>query len=642
MVNKIHYKERHFLPRTAFVVAVFIGSLLFLSNINSDEQQQQQPSSLNHHLRSSRSLLQSDDPAEYTDTVGDDDDRSALGAQGGDGESEQCKAENSTGDMFPPDAFTLDQQQHGAIILHIIGILYMFYALALVCDEFFVPSLEVIIEKLGVSPDVAGATFMAAGGSAPELFTSVIGVFIAKNDVGIGTIVGSAVFNILFVIAACAFAAKEALSLTAWPLIRDVFFYAISLALLVGFFLDNEITWYEALLLFLWYFAYVGFMKFNEPAEDKLRALFKLPEVNREGMERGNPLRSTVYRKGLFHLMNETINPGIITKRTSEKDGLAHEMTPLKSEGIMIGHQQAATGINALKSTLQEGEEAVPPVMQENGKEMEEVSEQPPPKVNNPAAALEGGDTASSTAVNNTALNVEATENGTNNGDASNVEKPDNEEKEEEGEDPIDMTFPAKDGWKAILVYIISFPIMGPLFITLPDTKNEKKKKYFYITFIGSILWIAAYSYLMVWWATVTGKCFEIPDVVMGLTFLAAGTSVPDLITSVLVAKQGKGDMAVSSSVGSNIFDVTVGLPVPWLLWTLANYPCNFGVNSGGVGCSIGLLFLMLVLVFLSIVFFNWKMTKPMGVIMGFLYIGFVVVSVSLENEWIICPLGSG
>ena len=65
--------------------------------------------------------------------------------------------------------------------------------------------------QLGVSPDVAGATFMAAGGSAPELFTSVIGVFIAKNDVGIGTIVGSAVFNILFVIAACAFAASEAL-----------------------------------------------------------------------------------------------------------------------------------------------------------------------------------------------------------------------------------------------------------------------------------------------------------------------------------------------------------------------------------------------------------------------------------------------
>jgi Ca2+/Na+ antiporter len=46
---------------------------------------------------------------------------------------------------------------------------------------------------------------------------------------------------------------------------------------------------------------------------------------------------------------------------------------------------------------------------------------------------------------------------------------------------------------------------------------------------------------------------------VMGLTVLAAGTSIPDLITSVIVARKGFGDMAVSSSVGSNIFDVTVG-----------------------------------------------------------------------------------
>jgi sodium/potassium/calcium exchanger 2 len=49
---------------------------------------------------------------------------------------------------------------------------------------------------------------------------------------------------------------------------------------------------------------------------------------------------------------------------------------------------------------------------------------------------------------------------------------------------------------------------------------------------------------------------------VMGLTFLAAGTSIPDLITSVIVARKGFGDMAVSSSVGSNIFDVTVGYVV--------------------------------------------------------------------------------
>ncbi|KAI4467423.1 sodium/potassium/calcium exchanger [Holotrichia oblita] len=102
--------------------------------------------------------------------------------------------------LFPRDLFTTEQRRSGAILLHVLGVIYMFVALAIVCDEFFVPALDVIIEKLDIQDDVAGATFMAAGGSAPELFTSVIGVFVSFDDVGIGTIVGSAVFNILFVI----------------------------------------------------------------------------------------------------------------------------------------------------------------------------------------------------------------------------------------------------------------------------------------------------------------------------------------------------------------------------------------------------------------------------------------------------------
>ena len=53
--------------------------------------------------------------------------------------------------LFPRDVFECSQLRSGAVILHIVGILYMFYALALVCDEFFVPALDVITEK--VSPN---------------------------------------------------------------------------------------------------------------------------------------------------------------------------------------------------------------------------------------------------------------------------------------------------------------------------------------------------------------------------------------------------------------------------------------------------------------------------------------------------------
>lgn len=44
---------------------------------------------------------------------------------------------------------------------------------------------------------------MAAATSAPELFVNVIGTFITEGDIGVGTIVGSAVFNILAVAACC-------------------------------------------------------------------------------------------------------------------------------------------------------------------------------------------------------------------------------------------------------------------------------------------------------------------------------------------------------------------------------------------------------------------------------------------------------
>ena len=59
-----------------------------------------------------------------------------------------CVEEGKGDALFPEDMFECDQLRSGAVILHILGILYMFYALALVCDEFFVPALDVITEKV--------------------------------------------------------------------------------------------------------------------------------------------------------------------------------------------------------------------------------------------------------------------------------------------------------------------------------------------------------------------------------------------------------------------------------------------------------------------------------------------------------------
>lgn len=146
---------------------------------------------------------------------------------------------------------------------------------------------------------------------------------------------------------------------------------------------------------------------------------------------------------------------------------------------------------------------------------------------------------------------------------ATPPKKLDENENDDEN-DFFDMSWP-KDSLGKQVAYVFLIGITGPLWLTLPDVRREGKEKWVPVTFIGSIVWIGFFrlvafsdisqlkyklSYIMVWMAEVIGALIKIPQAIMGLTFLAAGTSVPDLITSVIVAKKGFGDMAVSSSIG--------------------------------------------------------------------------------------------
>jgi hypothetical protein len=63
-------------------------------------------------------------------------------------------------------------------------VLYTFLGLAIICDDYFCESLDAISEALGLSEDVAGATFMAAGSSAPELFTALVTILITGGSEG--------------------------------------------------------------------------------------------------------------------------------------------------------------------------------------------------------------------------------------------------------------------------------------------------------------------------------------------------------------------------------------------------------------------------------------------------------------------------
>ncbi|XP_045057197.2 sodium/potassium/calcium exchanger 1 isoform X2 [Desmodus rotundus] len=676
---------------------------------------------------------------------------------------------------YPPDLFSLEERQQGWVVLHIFGMMYVFVALATVCDEYFVPALGVITDKLQISEDVAGATFMAAGGSAPELFTSLIGVFISHSNVGIGTIVGSAVFNILFVIGTCALFSREILNLTWWPLFRDVSFYILDLMMLILFFLDSLIVWWESLLLLLAYAFYVFTMKWNKKLElwmkeqlsrrpvAKVMALgdfSKLTSVLTRGSSsaslHNSTIRSTIYWLMLHSLDlgearssknkdEESLNQEAKVEPQAKAESKPEEEEPAKPPAVTVtpapapdvqGDQEEDPGgqdgaVAAAESTGEmtggggeapgggrsgqqgggepqlegegeieaegkgdnegEGELQTGDDGEVRGEETEEQEVnaghqgeaesdekgtdgegggdggngegevQAELKGNDegegelPAEGEDGKVKGDEGETEEQEVNAEhqgearSDEKGTNgegggDGDDSEDEEEEEdededeeEEEEEENEEPLSLEWPETPQKQAIYLFLL--PIVFPLWLTVPDVRRLESRKFFVITFLGSILWIAMFSYLMVWWAHQVGETIGISEEIMGLTILAAGTSIPDLITSVIVARKGLGDMAVSSSVGSNIFDITVGLPVPWLLFSLINGLQPVPVSSNGLFCAIVLLFLMLLFVISSIASCKWRMNKVLGFTMFLLYFVFLVISVMLEDRIISCPV---
>uniref|UniRef100_A0A8I3WUN2 Solute carrier family 24 member 4 n=1 Tax=Callithrix jacchus TaxID=9483 RepID=A0A8I3WUN2_CALJA len=481
---------------------------------------------------------------------------------------------------FPTDLFSNKERQHGAVLLHILGALYMFYALAIVCDDFFVPSLEKICERLHLSEDVAGATFMAAGSSTPELFASVIGVFITHGDVGVGTIVGSAVFNILCIIGVCGLFAGQVVRLTWWAVCRDSVYYTISVIVLIVFIYDEQIVWWEGLVLIILYVFYILIMKYNV----KMQAFFT---IKQKSIANGNPVNSELeavkekpqYGKSPVVMVDEIMSSSP-PKFTFPEAGLRIMITNKfgprtrlrMASRIIINERQrlinSANGVgskplqNGRHENIENGN-----VPMENPEDPQQNQEQQPPPQPQP---------------------------------------PEPEPVEAGFLSPFSMPEARGDKVK----WVFTWPLIFLLCVTIPNCSKPRWEKFFMVTFITATLWIAVFSYIMVWLVTIIGYTLGIPDVIMGITFLAAGTSVPDCMASLIVARQGLGDMAVSNTIGSNVFDILVGLGVPWGLQTMV---VNYGSTVLGIHLN------------------KWQLDRKLGVYVLVLYAIFLCFSIMIE-----------
>jgi len=228
------------------------------------------------------------------------------------------------------------------------------------------------------------------------------------------------------------------------------------------------------------------------------------------------------------------------------------------------------------------------------------------------------------------------------------------EGEEEEEELLYPWQLPSNAGIVGILWWALMLPVNFLLFLTIPDmrradpdgdgcTSTNTFRKLYPLSFVMCMAWIGAISYVVTWMITIIGVDLGIPDSVMGLSFLAVGTSIPEVFSSLIVCRQGKGSMAVSNSIGSNTFDILVCLGFPWLVKSILNgkgvgnvsshLAGDFlvPVNSEGLAYTVISLLLSLIILYVILLLSKFELTKFTALICLVIYVVFFTVSILFE-----------
>ncbi|XP_037028047.1 probable sodium/potassium/calcium exchanger CG1090 [Bradysia coprophila] len=407
-------------------------------------------------------------------------------------------------ERYPRPLIPQTWRKNGGLIVHVLVVLFTIVGLNVVCDGYFVSSIHRISEKLKLSPEDAGSTFMAVGTSIYKLLMAVIGPFFdfeGKDGVSVSSgIVGSTVFNVIL-ISACALCSGTVCYLNWRNLVRDCVFCLISIVAMFVVTINDHIAWYETVSMVLFYIVYCAVVFINTSRKRKAQAI-NSKQINQASVAISQP------------------------KVTNQ-------------ETQIIDHPSKDSGPHEILDPL---------------------------------------------------------------------------------EKPINTSLLAR------IFRAIAYPIQYVCELTIPDCRTYRNR--YALTFVMSIIWILLYSYLMVWQITIIGYTIGIPDAVMRLTFVAAGISVPKVLSSIAVIKEGYGDMVIPHALGSTIFDILICLGLKWLIQTtLIDYGGHINVLSKGLTYSTIWLISSVVLLLLSLRLNGWKLDRRIGYILLALLLVYITIA---------------
>eukprot|EP00092_Neocalanus_flemingeri_P035003 GFUD01038087.1.p1 GENE.GFUD01038087.1~~GFUD01038087.1.p1 ORF type:complete len:573 (+),score=74.19 GFUD01038087.1:326-2044(+) len=477
-----------------------------------------------------------------------------------------------------------------AIIIYIVWLLVLFIALAVSADDYFCPSIEVISKVLRLSQNIAGVTIMALGNGAPDIFSALAGIGQDRPELVFGELIGAGVF--LTTVVAGAVTVTQPFKLMERPFLRDVSFYIFAAFLAFFIFWRQEIRLVDSIGFLALYLIYIAVVLIGRYINTRNRQ--EIPYFNQEDDEVDNaenqitvPHHPTVTgNPPEIQLVPES--PSCTSVKTNFKLFLS-ALNPIDLEEwketswFWRAFQVLKSPVNVLFTLT------IPVVDKEKPRE-------------NWCQYL-----GILQCILGPVFSVFA----------------------------INVAFDAIPG-SHVQVWHITLLAGVLLALIVGFTSRSVPPRYHFLFafagFIISIVWIYIIANELVSLLKAFGVMFGLSDAILGLTVLAWGNSIGDMIADTSMAKRGSPRAGFSACFGGPLFNLLIGIGLPFTIQILQGggtaiaLVCNKMTLVLSVGLGVSLAFSFLVMPIRK-----FQATKLYGFILILIYVVFLSVCIVFE-----------
>lgn len=185
--------------------------------------------------------------------------------------------------------------------------------------------------------------------------------------------------------------------------------------------------------------------------------------------------------------------------------------------------------------------------------------------------------------------------------------------------------------WSIVLVIGFSLGLLH--YIIEKDPPETEQMPVILIAFIMSVFWISTVAGELLDCLAAVGVILELPPSLLGMTVLAWGNSVGDLVADVAVAKAGQPAMAMAGCFAGPMFNMLVGLGSALVIQTADLYPRAYELQFNlGIVIAFVFLFLSLMGSLLVVTLFRFRVPRFWGFCLVGIYAFFIAISLVIAK----------